>query len=108
LGDVLFVGPWLGASNLVEQVHRLEDRFINASQLLKYWRLFGVIVKNLFVCHLLACALIVVAQLHEGSWMTASGIGQLPWQEQYIWSYYFGTTIILTIGFGDLHASNSS
>lgn len=25
-----------------------------------------------------------------------------PWYEQYIWSYYWGTTIMLTIGFGDI------
>ena len=32
----------------------------------------------------------------------------MPWSEQYIWSYYFGTTIILTIGFGDLHPTNTT
>jgi hypothetical protein len=40
--------------------------------------------------------------------MTERGLDMLPWTQQYIWSYYFGTTIILTIGFGDLHASNPS
>jgi hypothetical protein len=40
--------------------------------------------------------------------MTERGLDLLPWSQQYIWSYYFGTTIILTIGFGDLHATNPS
>lgn len=38
--------------------------------------------------------------------MTVAGVFQDPWYEKYVWSYYFGTTIILTIGFGDIHASN--
>jgi hypothetical protein len=40
--------------------------------------------------------------------MTPSNIDQLVWYQQYIWSYYFGTTIILTIGFGDLHPNNTT
>ena len=40
--------------------------------------------------------------------MMPTNINSLAWYEQYIWSYYFGTTIILTIGFGDLHANNSA
>jgi len=38
--------------------------------------------------------------------MTPEAIDLSPWYQQYLWSYYFGTTIILTIGFGDLHAAN--
>lgn len=38
--------------------------------------------------------------------MTNNNIFFAPWYQQYIWSYYFGITIILTIGFGDLHATN--
>lgn len=62
---------------------------------------------NLLVCHLLACALIAIASIHpDESWMMTNHIISSPWWEQYIWSYYFGTTIILTIGFGDLHPGN--
>lgn len=31
---------------------------------------------------------------------------QAPWYEQYSWAYYWGTTIMLTVGFGDLSAAN--
>jgi hypothetical protein len=62
---------------------------------------------NLFVCHLLACILIAITYIEpNNSWMTTYGIDLSPWYQQYLWSYYFGTTIILTIGFGDLHAAN--
>ena len=42
----------------------------------------------------------------QENWMTKNNIFFAPWYEKYIWSYYFGITIILTIGFGDLHATN--
>lgn len=29
-----------------------------------------------------------------------------PWYERYAWSYYGGTTIMLTVGFGDIAAGN--
>ena len=62
---------------------------------------------NLFVCHLLACILISMTTFRKSNnWMTQANIYNDPWYEKYIWSYYFGITIILTVGFGDMHASN--
>ena len=29
-----------------------------------------------------------------------------PWYEQYTWAYYWGCTIMLTVGFGDITATN--
>ena len=29
-----------------------------------------------------------------------------PWYENYIWGYYWGINIMLTVGFGDIYASN--
>jgi len=29
-----------------------------------------------------------------------------PWFQQYVWGYYWGTTIMLTVGFGDISAAN--
>ena len=31
---------------------------------------------------------------------------QAPWIEQYCWAYYWGTTIMFTVGFGDISAVN--
>lgn len=38
--------------------------------------------------------------------MTAKGIEGQSWVEQYIWSYYWANNIMLTVGFGDMVASN--
>lgn len=39
------------------------------------------------------------------NWMVVKGIYTAPWVERYIWSYYWGTNIMLTVGFGDVVAS---
>ena len=39
-------------------------------------------------------------------WMTAKGIADSPWAIQYVWSFYWAANIMLTVGFGDLSASN--
>lgn len=38
--------------------------------------------------------------------MTVKNIADAEWFEKYIWSYYWGTNIMLTVGFGDIAASN--
>lgn len=40
------------------------------------------------------------------SWMKQKGINDAVWSEKYIWAYYWATTIMLTVGFGDLTATN--
>ena len=39
------------------------------------------------------------------NWMIVKGIADNPWYERYVWSYYWATTIMLTVGFGDIAAS---
>jgi hypothetical protein len=38
--------------------------------------------------------------------MTKIDIQDAPWFQQYIWGYYWGTTIMLTVGFGDISPGN--
>lgn len=40
------------------------------------------------------------------TWMEYKDIHHAPWYEQYAWAYYWATTIMLTVGFGDLTATN--
>lgn len=43
---------------------------------------------------------------NEQSWYDKHEIRNNPWIDKYIWGYYWGTTIMLTVGFGDICASN--
>jgi len=44
--------------------------------------------------------------LEHESWYKRVNIVDDPWTSKYIWGYYWGTNIMLTVGFGDLTASN--
>jgi hypothetical protein len=51
---------------------------------------------------MLAIILIAMANVNPSSnWLLNKNLTNAPWFERYIWSYYWGTTIMLTIGFGD-------
>ncbi len=38
--------------------------------------------------------------------MTELKINDVTWPQQYIWAFYWGTTIMLTVGFGDIAPAN--
>lgn len=40
------------------------------------------------------------------NWYDKIGIADQIWLYKYIWGYYWGTTIMLTVGFGDVSAAN--
>lgn len=66
-----------------------------------------VFLFNFTFAHILAIFLSAMPALNSSSnWMLVKGISHSPWFEKYIWSYYWGTTIMLTVGFGDLVATN--
>ena len=55
------------------------------------------------LAHILAVILIMVSWLNEkDNWLTKVNAISAAWYEQYSWAYYWGTTIMLTIGFGDI------
>lgn len=41
----------------------------------------------------------------SNNWQTKFGIAHDPWFAKYIWGYYWGTNIMLTVGFGDITAA---
>ncbi len=40
------------------------------------------------------------------NWQIHLGIVDSEWYIKYVWGYYWGTTIMLTVGFGDITATN--
>jgi hypothetical protein len=44
----------------------------------------------------------------ENNWYDKIGIANDTWISKYIWGYYWGTTIMLTVGFGDISAANQT
>ena len=57
------------------------------------------------LAHLLSVLLIMITWLDtEHNWLSKVDAMKAPWYEQYSWAYYWGTTIMFTVGFGDISA----
>jgi hypothetical protein len=75
----------------------------------QYWEFAKVFLVNFCIAHIIALLLAAMASLNSNeNWMTVKGIANASWLEKYIWSYYWASNIMLTVGFGDIVASNSS
>lgn len=61
------------------------------------------------MAHVISIVLASMAKLDsQSNWMVVKGISNAQWTEQYVWSYYWAANIMLTVGFGDMVATNSS
>ena len=73
----------------------------------QYWGLTKVFLLNFAFSHFLSLLLITMANIEpETSWLQKIGQFDSEWIVQYIWGYYWGTTIMLTVGFGDVTPGN--
>lgn len=69
--------------------------------------LCSILILNVCFAHILAIALNGMTYLNpDSNWLTEKQLAGRIWYERYVWSYYWGTTIMLTVGFGDLAATN--
>ena len=105
---VLIVLCFLEMFKLLEQLNHIENYLVQESELEKYLGLVKIILINFFIAHCLSIILNVMANFEvEGvSWHDLKDLDGQHWFQKYIWGYYWGTTIMLTVGFGDLSANN--
>ena len=61
-----------------------------------------ILFLNIFFAHTNAAILLGMARLDlPNSWLSEYGHLDGPWFEQYVYAFYWGTTIMMTVGFGD-------
>lgn len=66
-----------------------------------------MLITNFAIGHLLSICLNLMAGMNRQlNWTTKLGIDNSDWHIKYIWGYYWGTNIMLTVGFGDIVATN--
>lgn len=91
----------------LEKMEKLEVTFIKNYYHEQYWSLVKVVLFNFCFAHILAILLSAMATMDiENSWYQKKGIVDADWLPKYIWAYYWGVNIMLTVGFGDLVATN--
>jgi hypothetical protein len=66
-----------------------------------------VFITNFLFAHILSVLLNAMAYLDSNSnWWTSHNLDDQLWYVRYIYGYYWGTNIMLTVGFGDYCATN--
>jgi hypothetical protein len=91
----------------LEKMERLEVAFIKTYHNEQYWSLVKVVLFNFCFAHVLAVFLSAMPRIDpQNNWHRAKGISDAGWFPQYIWAYYWGVNIMLTVGFGDLTATS--
>ncbi|KAL4463931.1 hypothetical protein ABPG74_005868 [Tetrahymena malaccensis] len=86
---------------------RVEDEFplsTQTSNIISLVKLFLSIILNLHISALawLIIGFIQIKQGETNTWMNAASIANSEWYVQYIYSYYFSTVTMITVGYGDI------
>lgn len=62
---------------------------------------------NFFFAHVVAIALLMMADFDSTkNWILEKGLTNSFWFEKYYWAYYWATTTMLSVGYGDIVATN--
>ncbi|EAS03486.2 cation channel family protein (macronuclear) [Tetrahymena thermophila SB210] len=86
---------------------RIEDEFplsSTASNVISLIKLLFSIILNLHISALawLIMGFIQIKQGCQNTWMDGASITNSGWYVQYIYSYYFSTVTMITVGYGDI------
>lgn len=91
----------------VQRVVKIETKLFQSFYWEQYWGLLKLLFTNFLYAHFIAILILMMSWLDDDqSWMSVKLILNAPWYEQYAWAYYWSTTIMLTVGFGDIAAAN--
>lgn len=93
--------------NAINRLHFFEDSLANSFYSKKYFAVGKILAKNLLFAHSVAIVMILMSLMNENSnWEQIKGISNSIWYEKYCWAYYWATTTMLSVGFGDIVPAN--
>ncbi len=96
--------------NNMRRFESFEFIFVKTNSRQLYYGLIKVFLLNFSIGHILSIFLNLMAGLSPDgqNWYQKVDIVNEPWSSKYIWGYYWGTNIMLTVGFGDISAKNTT
>lgn len=70
-------------------------------------KIFDLVVTLFIQAHILAICLYLASKIEpENSWAKHIGVKDASFSKSYIYSIYFATTTMLTVGYGDIKPQN--
>ena len=94
-------------TNNIKRLEKFEYIYINSNGREQYYGLIKVFITNFVIGHILSILLNLMTNINPAqNWYYKANIQDSFWYTKYIWGYYWGTNIMLTVGFGDLAATN--
>ena len=99
---VLFIFSLIRIAISSSNLTLFRTTFINSLKKDQYYKLFQVILFNFIFAHFVASILFAMTMIDENeNWMVSKHIYHEVWYVQYMWGYYWATTTMMTVGFGD-------
>lgn len=90
----------------IQKMDKLEAIVCTTSRREHQWGLALLFLVNFLFAHMLSVLLNSMAFISEQSWWHTHNLLEEPWYVRYIFGYYWAINIMLTVGFGDLVATN--
>lgn len=92
---------------ILSDLIQIEAAYLHSERSVLIWGLIKVCLSNIMFAHFMASFILAMSRINlEQNWMTRADIQNQTWIVKYVYAFYWGTTIMMTVGFGDMLPGN--